>query len=82
MIIVGFAEDVIEAATADCTEILETKVNDTLGRIKNLLIGKGLKMAVNKTEAMIVTERRSYRIPFFQIGTENAKKVSATLGWK
>ena len=66
--IVGFADDALVVCAADNVGILELRINDTLWRAKRWLDGRGLKMAPEKTEALLVTDRRSFQYPKIVLG--------------
>ena len=57
--IIGFADDAIVVCAADNVGILELRINDSLWLTKRWLDSRGLKMAPEKTEAFLVTDRRS-----------------------
>ena len=58
--IVGFADDALVVCTTDDVRILELRINESLWRVKRSLDSRGLKMAPEKTEALLVTGRRSF----------------------
>lgn len=61
--LVGYADDialVIYQPTADLIEII---ANDSLSRCNRWLWRNGLQLAVPKTEAILVTDRRVFKIP-------------------
>ncbi|MBV2145438.1 MAG: hypothetical protein KTM48_01705, partial [Wolbachia endosymbiont of Pissodes strobi] len=66
----GFADDVALVATGRSTEILELAVNDSMRRIQEWLNLSGLKLAVHKTEAVLITERRVFRTPILILGKD------------
>lgn len=69
--IVGFADDIAVVATASKTEQLEIEVNDSLDRIHRWLKMKNLQLAVHKTEAVLITDKRSFTYPKIVLdGTE------------
>ena len=57
--IIGSADDALVVCAADNVGILELRINDSLWRAKRWLDSRGLKMAPEKTEASLVTDRRS-----------------------
>ena len=61
--IIGFADDALVVCAADDVGILEPRVNDSLWQEKRWLDSRGLKMAPEKTEALLVTERRPFQYP-------------------
>lgn len=61
--IVGFADDAIVVVMADSSEILEIRANNAVERINKWLTGKRFKMAVIKTEALLMTDKISYTKP-------------------
>ena len=66
--IIGFADDAIVVCAADDVGILELRTNDSLWRAKRWLDSRGLKMAPEKTEALLVTDRRSFKYPKIALG--------------
>ena len=54
--------------TADDVRILELRINESLWRAKRWLDSRGLKMAPEKTEAFLVTDRRSFQYPRIVLG--------------
>ena len=61
--IIGFADDALVVRAADEVGILELRINESLRRAKRWLDSRGLKMASEKTEALLVTDRRSFQYP-------------------
>ena len=61
--IVGFADDALVVCAADGVRILELRINESLWRAKRWLDSRGLKMAPEKTEALLVTDRISFQYP-------------------
>ena len=61
--IIGFADDALVVCAADDDRILKLRINETLRRAKRWLDSRGLKMAPEKTEALLVTDRRSFQYP-------------------
>ena len=59
--IIGFADDAFDVCAADGVKILELRINDSLWRAKRWLDSRCLKMAPEKTEALLVTDRRSFK---------------------
>ena len=59
--IIGFADDALVVCAADEVKILELRINDSLWRAKRWLHSRCLKMAPEKTKALLVTERRSFK---------------------
>ena len=66
--IVGFADDTLLACAADDVRILELSINESLWRAKRCLDSRGLKMAPEITEALLVTDRRSFQYPRIVLG--------------
>ena len=54
--------------TADNVGILELRINDSLWRAKRWLGSRGLKMAPEETEALLVTDRISSQYPRIVLG--------------
>ena len=61
--IIGFADDALAVCAADNVGILELRINDSLWRAKRWLDSRCLKMAPEKTEALLVTDKRSFKYP-------------------
>ena len=57
--VISFADDALVCA-ADDIRILELRINKSLWRAKRWLASSGLKMAPEKTEASLITDRRSF----------------------
>ena len=53
---------------ADDVKILVLKINDSLWRAKRWLDSRSLKMALEKTEALLVTNRISFKYPRITLG--------------
>ena len=65
--IIGLADDALVVCAADNVGILDLLINDSLWRAKRWLDSRGLKMAPEKTEALLVTDRRSFQYPMQEI---------------
>ena len=61
--IVGFADDSLVVCAFENAGILELRINESLWRVKRWLDTRGLEMALEKTEALLVTDKRSYNLP-------------------
>ena len=66
--IIGFADDALVVCAADGVGILELRINESLWRAKRWLDRTCLKMAPVKTEAFLVTDRRSFQYPRVVLG--------------
>ena len=66
--IIGFADAALVMCTADDVGILELSINESLRRAKRWLDSRGLKMAPEKTEALVGTDRRSFQYPMIVLG--------------
>ena len=66
--IIGFADDALVVCAADDVGILELRINESLWRAKRWLNSRGFKMAPEKTEALLVTDRRSFQFPRIVFG--------------
>ena len=66
--IIGFADDALVVCAADDVKILELRINDSLWRAKRWLNSRCLKMAPEKTEALLVTDKRSFQYPKIALG--------------
>ena len=71
--IVGFADDALVVCAADDVGILELRINDSSWRAKRWLDSRCLKMAPEKTEALLVTDRRSFKYPRIVLGEHEIK---------
>lgn len=66
--LIGFADDTIVVVEALAEHILEVRMAEGIAIVESWLASRGLEMAVQKTEAVLVTKRRSYRMPRLVIG--------------
>ena len=66
--VTGFPDDALAVCAADDIRILELRINESLWREKPWLDSRGLKMAPEKTEALLVTDRRSFQYPRMVLG--------------
>ena len=66
--ILSFADDVLVVCAAEDVRILELRINESLWQAKHWLDRRGLKMAPEKTEALLVTDRRSFPYPKIILG--------------
>ena len=66
--IIGFADDANVMYAAKDVTILELRIKESLWRAKFWLDNRGLKMAPEKTEAFLVTDRRSFHYPGIVLG--------------
>ena len=66
--IIGFADDALVVCAANDVVFLELRTNESLWRAKRRLDSRGLKMAPEKTEAFLVTDRRSFQYPKIVLG--------------
>ena len=66
--IIGFADDALVVCAANGVKTLELRINDSLWRAKRWLDSRCLKMAPEKTEALMVTDRRSFKYPRIVLG--------------
>ena len=61
--IIGLADDALVVCAADDVRILELRINESLWRAKRWLGSRCLRMAPEKTEALLVNDRRSFKYP-------------------
>ena len=61
--IVGFADDLLVVCAADGVRIPELRINESLWWVNRWLDARGLEMTLEKTEALLVTEKRSFSPP-------------------
>ena len=66
--IISFVDDAIVVCAANNVGILQLRINDSQWRAKRWLDSRGLKMAPEKTEALLVTDRRSIQYPKIALG--------------
>ena len=66
--IIGFADDALVVCAADDVRILELRINESLLRAKRWLDSRCPKMAPEKTEALLVTDRRYFQYPKIVLG--------------
>ena len=66
--IIDFADDALVVCASDNVGILELRINDSLWRAKRWLDSRGLKLAPENTEALLVTDRRSFQYPKIVLG--------------
>ena len=59
--IIGFADDAFVMCVVFDVRILKLRINESLWRTKCRLDSRGLKIAPKKTEALFVTDRRSFQ---------------------
>ena len=62
-VIIRFVDDTLVACAAEDVRILKLRINESPWWAKRWLDNRGLKMAPEKTEALFVTERRSFQYP-------------------
>lgn len=68
--IFGFADDALFLVWDDDERLLELKVNTGLFLIKRWMDSRGLKLALHKTEAVLMTDRRVFRKPVIRLSNE------------
>lgn len=61
--LVGYADDIALVINQRTSDLIEIVANDSLCRCSNWLWRNGLKLAVPKTEAILVTDRRVFKEP-------------------
>ena len=71
--IIGFVDDVLIVCAAEDVRILELRINENLWRAKRWLDSRGLKMTPDKTEALPVTDRRSFQYLGIVLGEHEVK---------
>lgn len=65
--LVGYADDVALVVTQSSTAVVEITTNDCLSRISTWLRSNKLKLAAEKTEAIIVTDKRVFSLPKLEV---------------
>ena len=80
--VIGFADDALIMCAAEDFGILELRINESLWRTKRWLDSRSLKMAPEKTEALLVTDKRSFQYPKIVLGEHEViwKESSKYLG--
>ena len=68
--LVGFADDLVLVVVAEEAWEVELIANEALELIANWLNSRHLQLAVHKCEALLVTRRRKYDPPQFEINGE------------
>ena len=71
--IIDFADDALVVSAAEDVRILELRINEILWRAKRWLHSRGVKMAPEKTEALLVTDSRSFQYPRIILGENEVK---------
>ena len=66
--VIGFTDDALVVCAAEDVGILELGTNESLWRAKRWLDSRGLKMAPEKTKALLITDRRSFQFPKIVFG--------------
>ena len=79
--IIGFADDALVVCAADDVEILELRISDSLWRAKRWLDSRCRKMAPEKTEALLVTDRRFFKYPKIVPGNMKSSRKKALRIW-
>ena len=59
--VIGFADDALVVSANEDVGILKLRINENLWRAKRWLDSRGLKMAPEKTKALLVKDRRSFQ---------------------
>lgn len=71
--IVGFADDAIVVDTTESAKLLEITVNDSLERTRKWMAASGLRIAVKKTETLLITDKIPFVKPQFTINGEKVR---------
>ena len=66
--IIGFADDALAVCAADDVGILELRINKSLWQAKRWLKSRCLKKAPEKTEALLIMDRRFFKYPKILFG--------------
>ena len=66
--IIGIVDDAFVVCAVKDVRILQLRINESLWRAKIWLDNRGLKMAPEKTEALLVMDRRSFQYPRIVLG--------------
>jgi len=65
--LVAFSDDVAVVSTGHTTWLLETATNEALNRVAEWMSSAGLDLSIRKSEAVILTTKRGYKMPEFSI---------------
>jgi len=65
--LVAFADDVTLTVTGRTTDILEDRANEALEKVSTWMKANDLKLAVDKTECVMLTKKRGYKEPIFTL---------------
>jgi len=65
--LVAFADDVALIVTGRTTDILEERANEALEKVSIWMKTNDLKLAVDKTECVMITKKRGYGEPRFTL---------------
>lgn len=76
------SDDVVLVGRGLKTEQLEERVNAALKRVSEWMSDARLRLAVSKTEAVMLTRKRDYRRPSFVLSDQfiRTKKKKVVLG--
>ena len=66
--IIGFADDARVVCAADDVKIMKLSISDSVWLAKRWLNSRYLKMATEKTESLLITDRRSFQYPKIALG--------------
>ena len=69
-VIFGFADDALLLVWNDDERLLEMNTNTCLFLIKRWMDSRGLKLALHKTEAVLMTDRRVFQKPVIRLANE------------
>lgn len=75
--LIGFADDVALVGRGWRTEQLEERVNSALKLVSEWMRDARLRLAVSKTEAVMLTRKRDYRRPTFVLGDQVIKTTKS-----
>jgi hypothetical protein len=79
---VAFADDLAVLSMGRCEEELMTVTNDTLSRVAGWMDGASLRLALQKTEAvLLVGNRRTKDVKFVVAGAEVKPKKAVRYPW-
>ena len=71
--LIGYADDIALVVSQQESELVEIVTNDSLSRCSRWLTNNGLQLAVAKTEAILVTDRRKFKIPNITLQNNEVK---------
>lgn len=75
--IFGFADDIALVTVAKHIHEIETATNEAVAKIKDWLVSAGLELADHKTEAVLITSRKTIEYVNIRVGNQNIRSKEA-----